>query len=406
MYLNELFTNFEDNILHYMSNNNVTPVDEIETVGNSHYYQKILNRTDRRLSNFHVSSDIFKFIQYFFKVNDSVITELRELVSLVDVFFQPENLNKPMISNEHKFLIAQFSSTFVIDELNPTKDCSIAFRFDKANLIIKINDKNELSFGDLGSFVQKSYTPIDSNDVSGSFLTAIYLFKKNLFNVIPSSAGIIDRTYIENLNGMPLEELIQSRLQTNELYHNFIYRSRDSLLEELNLLKNKHPSSGVRLMTDGMIFGKDDIPLFLYAMKTMFPKHIYLNIEKSINFYHIYHVLMNETYDITVRIDIKNKLSNIDNIMTVTMGDMVFDVALKNNQYAISQLQDTDRITIFEIFQLDFHGDKKNVVKTNDFHELYDYIFNQYSIKLSEILNKSVSTMTLDDAKVLLMYSF
>jgi len=406
MYLNQLFSNFEDNIIDYMSKNNVIPVNEIATVGNSNYHQKILNRTDRRLSHFHVSSDIFKFIQYFFKVNDSVITELRELVALVDVFFQPENLNKPMKFNENNFIVAQFSSTFVTDDVNSTKDCSIVFRFDKANLVLKINDENELSFGDLGYFVPKSYTLIDSNDVSGSFLTAISLFKKELFKVIPSSSGIIDQAYIENLNGMTIEKIIQSRLETNDLYHNFMYRSRESLLAELKLLKTKYPTSGVRLMPDGMIFCNDDIPLFLYTMKTMFPKHIYSNIEKAANFYHIYHVLMNEIYDIQVQIYIKDKLDNIDNIITVTMGDIVFDVALNNNQYYIDQSQDSNRITLFEIYQLDLNRSRKNVIQTNDFNELYEYTFNQYSSKLSDILNKSVSTMTLDDAKVLLMYNF
>lgn len=406
MYFNQLFSNFENVIINYMKNNNISPVDKIENIPESHYHQIISNRNDFRLSHFHATTDTFNFIQYVFKLNDIVIDELKDFVSLVDTFFQTGNTKKPVYPSNNNFIITQ-NAQLKHDKTTLPPDLSICFLFGKSNIILKINDKNELIFGDMAGFFEKNYIKIEENNISQSFSTGIEIFKQNMFKIVGSTNFVFDHDFVQQFKNISFEDIIQSRLKSNDLYKDFTYRSRDSLLEELKLLKDKYPSAGVRLCPNGMIFSGCDISLFLHSMKSMFSKSVYSNIERAINFYHIYNVLMNNEYFIEVIIHIKNKLDTIDNIMTISFDDMAFDVALKNNQYDINQSMDKERKTLFEIYRKKHNDIKKvRIIKTDDLFELYEYIFKRYSPSLSKTLDKPVNKMTLDDAKVLLMYNF
>ena len=71
MYINQLFSDFHTSISSYINNNHITPVDDINQICESKYFQQGLKSSN--LSIFNFSSDPFVFIKYFFKLNDSVI---------------------------------------------------------------------------------------------------------------------------------------------------------------------------------------------------------------------------------------------------------------------------------------------------------------------------------------------
>lgn len=400
MYINQLFSDFHTSISSYINNNHITPVDDINQICESKYFQQGLKSSS--LSIFNFSSDPFVFIKYFFKLNDSVIDELREVISLVDTFFQTKNTKKPNFhSNENDFTILKSSGL-------ERDGNSVSFLFCRANVILKITEKKGLVFGDLAMFVDQTYTPIDEeNDISKALSVSINLFKQHMLKVFDNNNFLFGHDFMQQFKEVPLEDMIQKRLKLDALYNGFTFRTRDSLLDELKLLKVKYPSGGVSLCPDGMVFNNNDIPFFLHAMKSMFPSSVYSNIERAINFYHNYNVFMNYEYDIEVKFYIKNKLDNIDKIMSVSFDDIVFDVALKNNQYEINQLNDKDRKTLFEIYTQKYNDTaKKKIIPTVDLSELYNYLFKKYSLNISKTLEKSVDKMTLDDGKVLLMYNF
>lgn len=239
----------------------------------------------------------------------------------------------------------------------------------KTDLIFKLNDKNELVFVDLTGFIKKEYIPIDDNDVSKSFSTAVEFFRQDLFKVSGMSNVGFNHNSIED---------------NYEINKNFTCQTRDFFLEELKLLKDKHPSSGVVLSPDGMIFNSNDMPLFLHSMKTIFSRPVYLNIEKAMNFYHAYNLLMNNNYCIEVVM-----LNNIDSIMSISFDNIIFDVALKNKQLTTNYSNKKERTTLFEIYTKKPNNDNKlKTIKTNDLFELYEYIFGKYSKRLSKILEK------------------
>ena len=388
MYLHSFCDNFESKVLDYMNNNQITPTDCSKNLKDSTYYHSVesfSHSPDQSFSNFYVMSDPIQFIQSFFKLNDKVIHEIKDIVSLVGKFFKIGKKKASTFSNNHSFIISKQTDTAITNS-NSVPNFSISFLFLKTDLIFKLNDKNELVFVDLTGFIKKEYIPIDDNDVSKSFSTAVEFFRQDLFKVSGMSNVGFNHNSIED---------------NYEINKNFTCQTRYFFLEELKLLKDKHPSSGVVLSPDGMIFNSNDMPLFLHSMKTIFSRPVYLNIEKAMNFYHAYNLLMNNNYCIEVVM-----LNNIDSIMSISFDNIIFDVALKNKQLTTNYSNKKERTTLFEIYTKKPNNDNKlKTIKTNDLFELYEYIFGKYSKRLSKILEKEVYQMTMDDAKVLLMYN-
>lgn len=388
MYLHSFCDNFESKVFDYMNNNQITPTDCSKNLKDSTYYHSVesfSHSPDQSFSNFYVMSDPIQFIQSFFKLNDKVIHEIKDIVSLVGKFFKTGKKKASTFSNNHSFIISKQTDTAITNS-NSVPNFSISFLFLKTDLIFKLNDKNELVFVDLTGFIKKEYIPIDDNDVSKSFSTAVEFFRQDLFKVSGMSNVGFNHNSIED---------------NYEINKNFTCQTRYFFLEELKLLQDKHPSSGVVLSPDGMIFNSNDMPLFLHSMKTIFSRPVYLNIEKAMNFYHAYNLLMNNNYCIEVVM-----LNNIDSIMSISFDNIIFDVALKNKQLTTNYSNKKERTTLFEIYTKKPNNDNKlKTIKTNDLFELYEYIFGKYSKRLSKILEKEVYQMTMDDAKVLLMYN-
>lgn len=404
MYFNQLFSNFENSILNFIQNNDISPFESMENIPEAHYHQKVLNRADLRLSHFHVTTDPFIFIQHFFKLNDNVIHDFKEFFSLVDNFFQP-SLKPYYRSNNNLVIVQNFPSQN--DESQSHHNLpSINFLFGKADICLKLNSKNELLFRDLSGFFETTYVPVDPTDVSAAFLTVIEQFKQGMLKVSGLNTSLFDNEFVEKFKNISFEDMIRSRLKINKISKDFYYHSRDSLLDELKSFKDKYPTSDIRLCPNGIIFKSADVPLFLHSMKSMFSPYIYSNIAKAINFYHTYNVLMNKDYDIKIIIHIKDKLSCIDNIMIVNFDSISFDVALKNDPHQINCSIEKERTTLCEIYTENKNGEKIRIIKTHDLFELYEYVYKIYSPILSKTLDKPVDQMTLDDAKVLLMYNF
>lgn len=99
MYLHSFCDNFESKVLDYMNNNQITPTDCSKNLKDSTYYHSVesfSHSPDQSFSNFYVMSDPIQFIQSFFKLNDKVIHEIKDIVSLVGKFFKTGKRKLPL----------------------------------------------------------------------------------------------------------------------------------------------------------------------------------------------------------------------------------------------------------------------------------------------------------------------
>lgn len=401
MYFDDLFTNFENKLLAYFLEKEIVPVIDCAYLVDSSYYQSISNTTHYKISSFFVLTNPLKALKDLLNLDQVVFDKLKNTLELLDDFFQNTAHKKGKEKlNHNSFIVAQHATE---DQNNR----SISIFFNRSNLLLKITEQHGIFFKDLGGCIDKEYISINEDDVSSSFLELVNCFQSNVLKISGFMAESFNTASIQKIKELPIEDIINRRLKKNSLYKNFTFLSRDFLMDEFKPLLFKKRSNTVSTCRDGILFGKHDIHFFLHAMKMMLESKTYINLERAVNFYHTYHMLMNIDYSIKMRIYIKDKIENSTDIMKVTFGhDFIFDVALFNGIADKQFNTEMDRTTLFEIYKLKPSSPKKiGLIQTEDFSEFYGYVFKKYSRKLSRIIEKPVADMTLDDAKVLMMYN-
>lgn len=401
MYFDDLFTNFESRLVDYLQTNNIVSVNKADELVGSSYYHSFSTHSEIKLSTYFILSNPIKALQYLLNLDHSFFVELEYILNLLDIFFQNSHFKPFKEEFKHNsFMISKHYE-------NNSNDCYIVILFNYSNLGLKITKNNGIYLKDSGGCVDKEPVYVDENNISSSFIEVLEVFKCNVLKMSEHPADTFDYHSVQKIKEMSIEEIINTRLKKNSMYKNFSFLSRDFLMNKLKPIMLKQTLNTVSTSRNGIIFNKNDIQFFLYSMKMMLNEKTYNNLERAVNFYHNYHLLMNLDYCIKMKIHINDKVNNANDIMKVSFGhDFIFDVALINANADKQFSTDPTRKTLFEIYRLiQMSSNKIGLIQTEDFSEFYDYVFKRYSKKISRIIEKPVADMTLDDAKILMMYN-
>ena len=109
--------------------------------------------------------------------------------------------------------------------------------------------------------------------------------------------------------------------------------------------------------------------------------------------------MMNEQFMSTIKMEFEHKLAPLDTaVITISIGckfEITISAPVTREKYT--------RNSVFQISEPDPATDERLALESDDLHELYGFIFNKCSLKITELLNKNATDLEWRDVQVLRM---
>lgn len=349
-----------------------------------------------------LNHDLILFLQHFLATTPEVAKNIKEtLMALGSAFKSHVDLNDYSQSPYHIMSVREGVSV--------VGHRYIVLTFQQSDLIIhlsKLPSGLELvQFHDMSDIVDNMPVKVVNDDLNASLNAAIENFKNKMMVVAGNQVAHFDKQFVDDLSNASLEDIINLRLKEQHAITEFRYRDKINLVNELHEEKEKYPNFEFGMRSNTLTFFENDIMFFMKTMKTMLSSQLYDNFLKAINFYHNYKQLMNQDYQIQFHFYIKHKLQDLDSVL--------FKISFGNDfELTFGPLNDSSnphykRTSLFEVHTRSKRtGNKEHVLRTSDFSDFYQHVFDIYSLNITSILNKPMLELTWDDVTVLNMYHF
>jgi hypothetical protein len=345
-----------------------------------------------------IKHDLALFLEQVLTIRSDVAHNIKETFIALDVAFK---------SYVDKFDIAmsRFHTISIQHGTNSKNERYIVLLCDQHSMMIYICDLKGVMIKDLNDVIEVTYVPVVDDNINDALHSSVVSFKNKMLSLSGKSEATFNSEFVNELVNDNLDNVINLRLQKQHNITDFTYRDKLSIVEILEQDKKQYPELTFSTRSSTVSLYKKDVRFFMTTMKTMLSAPLYDHFSKAVNFYHNYKTIMNQDYELIFNFLVSHKLQDLDgNLFSIHFGsdfELTFGILFQSdnpNYY---------RTSLFEIFKRDrTTGKKIDVLRTNDFSNFYSYLFEQYSVNLTSLLNKSVAEMTWDDVTVLQMYHF
>jgi hypothetical protein len=345
-----------------------------------------------------IKHDLALFLEQVFTIRSDVAYNIKETFIALDVAFK---------SYVDKFDIdmSRFHTISIQHGTNSKNERYIVLLCEQHSMMIYICDSKGVMIKDLNDIIEVTYVPIVADNINDALHSSVESFKNKMLLLSGKSQATFNSEFVNELVNDNLDNVINFRLQKQHKITDFTYKDKLSIVEILEQHKKHHPALTFSTRSSIVSLYKKDIRFFMDIMKTMLSDTLYEHFSKAVNFYHNYKMIMKQEYELQFNFLVRHKLQDLDgNLFSISFGsdfELTFGILFQ------SENQNYYRTSLFEIFKRDrATGKKIDVLRTNDFSDFYSYLFEQYSVNLTSLLNKSVTEMTWDDVTVLQMYHF
>jgi hypothetical protein len=345
-----------------------------------------------------IKHDLSLFLEQVLTIRSDVAQNIKETFIALDVAFK---------SYVDKFDIAmsRFHTISIQHGTNIKNERYIVILCDQHSMMIYICDSKGVMIKDLNDVIEVTYVPVVDDNINDALHSSVESFKNKMLLLSGKSEATFNSEFVNELVNDNLDNVINFRLQKQHNITDFTYRDKLSIVEILEQYKKQHSKLTFSTRSSTVSLYKKDIRFFMDIMKTMLSEPLYDHFSRAANFYHNYKMIMKQEYELEFNFLVRHKLQDLDgNLFSISFGsdfELTFGILFQSdnpNYY---------RTSLFEIFKRDrTTGKKIDVLRTNDFSNFYSYLFEQYSVNLTSLLNKSVAEMTWDDVTVLQMYHF
>lgn len=343
-----------------------------------------------------IKHDLALFLEDVLTIRSDVAHNIKKTFITLDVAFKP-------YVDKFDIAMSSFHTMSIQHGTNSKNDRYIVLLCDQHSMMIYVCESKGVMIKDLNDIIEVTYVPIVADNIDDALHNSIESFKNKMLLLSGKSDATFNREFVNELINDNLDNVINFRLQKQHNITDFTYSDKPSIVERLEKTTKQHPKLTFSTRSSTVSLYKKDIRFFMEIMKTMLSAPLYDHFSRAINFYHNYKTIMKQEYELQFNFLVRHKLQDLDgNLFSISFGsdfELTFGILFQ------SENPNYYRTSLFEIFKRDKKtGKKVDVLRTNDFNNFYSYLFEQYSVNLTSLLNKSVSEMTWDDVTVLQMY--
>lgn len=360
----------------------------------------VLNCNDGDLpySKSWIKHDLALFLEQVLTIRADVANNIKETFIALDVAFKS-------YVDKFDIAISKFHTVSIQHGTNSKNERYIVLLCDQHSMMINISEPKGVIIKDLNDIIEVTYVPVVDDNINDALHSSIENFKNKMLLISGKSDATFNSEFVNELINDNLDNVINFRLQKQHKITDFIYRDKLNIVEKLEKNKKEHPNLTFRTRSSTVSLYKENIRFFMEIMKTMLSAPLYDHFSKAVNFYHNYKTIMNQDYELQFNFLVSHKLQDLDG----TLFRISFDSDFELTFGVLFQSDNPNyyRSSLFEILKRDkTSGKKVDTLRTNDLSNFYSYLFEQYSVNLTSLLNKPVAEITWDDVIVLQMYHF
>jgi len=360
----------------------------------------VLNCNDGDLpySKSWIKHDLALFLEQVLTIRADVANNIKETFIALDVAFKS-------YVDKFDIAISKFHTVSIQHGTNSKNERYIVLLCDQHSMMINISEPKGVIIKDLNDIIEVTYIPVVDDNINDALHSSIENFKNKMLLISGKTDATFNSEFVNELINDNLDNVINFRLQKQHNITDFIYRDKLHIVEKLEKNKKQYPNLTFRTRSSTVSLYKENIRFFMEIMKTMLSAPLYDHFSKAVNFYHNYKTIMNQDYELQFNFLVSHKLQDLDGTLFRISFDSDFELT-----FGILFQSDNPnyyRSSLFEILKRDkTSGKKVDTIRTNDLSNFYSYLFEQYSVNLTSLLNKPVAEITWDDVIVLQMYHF
>ena len=360
----------------------------------------VLNCNDGDLpySKSWIKHDLALFLEQVLTIRADVANNIKETFIALDVAFKS-------YVDKFDIAISKFHTVSIQHGTNSKNERYIVLLCDQHSMMINISEPKGVIIKDLNDIIEVTYIPVVDDNINDALHSSIENFKNKMLLISGKTDATFNSEFVNELINDNLDNVINFRLQKQHNITDFIYRDKLNIVEKLEKNKKQYPNLTFRTRSSTVSLYKENIRFFMEIMKTMLSAPLYDHFSKAVNFYHNYKTIMNQDYELQFNFLVSHKLQDLDGTLFRISFDSDFELT-----FGILFQSDNPnyyRSSLFEILKRDkTSGKKVDTIRTNDLSNFYSYLFEQYSVNLTSLLNKPVAEITWDDVIVLQMYHF
>lgn len=385
MYFEKLFLNFEATVMTCLDEFSFVQVhDKNAKLATNEYYFQHTEKLGISLAS--INSDPFPIIQKIFNINNILKNELENTSFLMsDLLY----CNNTLTDQTNSQLNVGFGT-------NLKKEDFIIITLSKFNLMIHMTKERGTVFKDTSGIISVDNFIDNDDDINLCIHNSIIRYKQAVLDLTCAPFGSnFDDQFVKLIKALTFEELVNNKINSEH----FKCHSKNVITSILDEEEKKYPKNSFEIVQNKVYFTMKDTRFLLKAIRPMLSSVSYDNFLKATNFFDNYQKLMNTNDGIAIYFHNKHKLKEINGaIFSFCFGDTV---------YVNVNIPDPEKNKdLFEIYNMNNAYSPYNIVQCSDLSKLFDYLFEQYAYKLSDILSKPVNEMDMNDASVLIMANF
>ena len=386
MYFDDLYNNYEKNIDSFFIQNNIRKVDKLYELKKNTYRFNILNDHEK---SYIIKHDLNSFLSTIFGFSEIITKAIKKEISLI---------NDLMASKEDSL---DFSDTFadrdtvlIKKSVNTFNEEEIELTFIRFKMVLSITASYVVLY-DSNHYIKPEATMIVV-DTEQAIIEAIHSFNKTFANLVCVDTQKFNKSFFENINTRSTTDILNTRIKNDNF--KFVEKNDSETLLYPVRLKERFSSIWIGDVDCVMISSKHP-QLFIESIKKILFGKSYTNFVQAFNFYHNYKLMMNEQFMSTIKMEFEHKLAPLDTaVITISIGckfEITISAPVTREKYT--------RNSVFQISEPDPATDERLALESDDLHELYGFIFNKCSLKITELLNKNATDLEWRDVQVLRM---
>lgn len=386
MYFDDLYNNYEKNIDSFFIQNNIRKVDKLYELKKNTYRFNILNDHEK---SYIIKHDLNSFLSTIFGFSEIITKAIKKEISLI---------NDLMASKEDSL---DFSDTFadrdtvlIKKSVNTFNEEEIELTFIRFKMVLSITASYVVLY-DSNHYIKPEATMIVV-DTEQAIIEAIHSFNKTFANLVCVDTQKFNKSFFENINTRSTTDILNTRIKND----NFKFVEKNDIETLLYPVRLKERFSSIWIGdVDCVMISSKHPQLFIESIKKILFGKSYTNFVQAFNFYHNYKLMMNEQFMSTIKMEFEHKLAPLDTaVITISIGckfEITISAPVTREKYT--------RNSVFQISEPDPATDERLALESDDLHELYGFIFNKCSLKITELLNKNATDLEWRDVQVLRM---
>lgn len=386
MYFDDLYNNYEKNIDSFFIQNNIRKVDKLYELKKNTYRFNILNDHEK---SYIIKHDLNSFLSTIFGFSEIITKAIKKEISLI---------NDLMASKEDSL---DFSDTFadrdtvlIKKSVNTFNEEEIELTFIRFKMVLSITASYVVLY-DSNHYIKPEATMIVV-DTEQAIIEAIHSFNKTFANLVCVDTQKFNKSFFENINTRSTTDILNTRIKND----NFKFVEKNDIETLLYPVRLKERFSSIWIGdVDCVMISSKNPQLFIESIKKILFGKSYTNFVQAFNFYHNYKLMMNEQFMSTIKMEFEHKLAPLDTaVITISIGckfEITISAPVTREKYT--------RNSVFQISEPDPATDERLALESDDLHELYGFIFNKCSLKITELLNKNATDLEWRDVQVLRM---